>query len=982
MEGFLTIPHIEQKLTKQQRMKKFIQLLIFVLSIYPMVLSSTYAQESGTIFGKVVDSATGEELIGANIFLEGTTIGAATDIEGNFKIGTVPAGTYTLIASMIGYSKFTVTDLEIKPGEQKKLDLSLVSEAYQTEEVVITARMILDNDAALLKNRQKSITVSDAIGSDMIKQSGSDNAGDALKKVVGTSVVDGKYVFVRGLGDRYSSTQLNGAELPSTDPNRKSFQMDLIPSNLLDNIVTLKTFTPDKPGNFSGGIVDIGTKSFPERFTLKLSGGTSYNSQTTGNAEFLTYQGGETDWLGIDDGTRGLPEIFNDPNLAIPTEQGARFDDQQAATLNEVSKSFNNVMDVSRGTVPVNSNFSLSVGDNIPVGETSKFGYLASLTYRRDYSFYEGGEVGRYILSDIGSEELNPQLLLNDSKGVGEANWGGLVTAAFNINPEQQISGNYFYSRSGIATTRYMFGKWPQEFGLGEDSPDYTNRVLHWMERDISSYQLRGDHLISGLLNTHADWSASFSETKQDEPDFRLVTSYTRIRPQDTTYTITGSNFDDPSRYFRTLADNNKTFNANLAIPFAQWNGYLSKFKFGGYLQLSDRNFNETIITYSPKNTLFNETGGDLTTLFENENNGITDTSNIGGTTRYTFGNTVFDRSFAKNNYTGDQSIYAVYGMFEMPIFTDLKFVGGVRFETTDLSVLSLDPNIPEGKIDEQDWLPSVTFIYNLSGNMNLRVAGTQTLARPTFREIAPFSSKEFVNDVELSGNPNLQRTLIENYDIRWEWFLRPGEIFAVSAFYKNLKDPIEIAFVEGSTRSNPIVNYTNVDRAKLLGVELEARLGMSYLTEAVKNFSLGFNLSLVSSTVDIAPSELEQRRAIDPNTSDTRQLQGQSPYVLNIDLSYNNVESGTIAGIFFNSFGERLSKVSANATPDVFEKPAPLLNFTASQKLFELLTLNVGVKNILNSEYQEVYRYNDKDYIFQSYKLGISYSVGLTYSL
>ncbi|MDZ7624084.1 MAG: carboxypeptidase-like regulatory domain-containing protein [Ignavibacteriaceae bacterium] len=308
---------------------------IFITGFLSVTAFTSFAnaQESGTVFGKVVDSATGEELIGANIFLEGTTIGAATDIEGNFKISNVPAGTYSLIASMIGYSKFTVTDLEIKPGEQKKLDLSLVSEAYQTEEVVITARMILDNDAALLKNRQKSITVSDAIGSDMIKQSGSDNAGDALKKVVGTSVVDGKYVFVRGLGDRYSSTQLNGAELPSTDPNRKSFQMDLIPSNLLDNIVTLKTFTPDKPGNFSGGIVDIGTKSFPERFTLKLSGGTSYNSQTTGNAEFLTYQGGNTDWLGIDDGTRGLPEIFNDPNLKIPTEQGARFDGQQAATL-------------------------------------------------------------------------------------------------------------------------------------------------------------------------------------------------------------------------------------------------------------------------------------------------------------------------------------------------------------------------------------------------------------------------------------------------------------------------------------------------------------------------------------------------------------------------------------------------------------------------------------------------------------------------
>jgi len=172
------------------------------------------------------------------------------------------------------------------------------------------------------------------------------------------------------------------------------------------------------------------------------------------------------------------------------------------------------------------------------------------------------------------------------------------------------------------------------------------------------------------------------------------------------------------------------------------------------------------------------------------------------------------------------------------------------------------------------------------------------------------------------------------------------------------------------------------VDQAVLMGVEFETRLGLSYLLEQLNNFSVGLNFTLVSSTVDISPSELEQRKAIDPNSSDTRQLQGQSPYVLNVDVSYSNPDWGTNAGLFFNSFGERLSKVSANATPDVFESPAPLLNFTASQQLFEILTLNLGVKNILNSEYREVYRYNNKDYVFQSYQSGVSYSIGLTYSL
>jgi len=347
MEGLSNIPQIGPK-PKKNTMQYLINcFLISVLISITFVWTHSFAQESGAIFGKVVDSATGEELIGANIFLDGTTIGAATDIEGNFKVSTVPAGTYTLIASMIGYSKFIVTELEIKPGEQKNLNLTLVSEAYETKEVIVTARMILDNDAALLKNRQKSVSVSDAIGSDILKQTGSFDAGDAMKKVVGTSVVDGKYVFVRGLGDRYSSTQLNGAELPSSDPNKKSFQLDLIPTNLLDNIITLKTFTPDKPGNFSGGIVDIGTKSFPEKFTFKLSGATSYSTQATGNANYLTYPGGSTDWLGIDDGTRVVPEYLTNPNLVIPSEVSARFDPEKASVLNDASKSFNSFMDVS-----------------------------------------------------------------------------------------------------------------------------------------------------------------------------------------------------------------------------------------------------------------------------------------------------------------------------------------------------------------------------------------------------------------------------------------------------------------------------------------------------------------------------------------------------------------------------------------------------------------------------------------------------------
>jgi hypothetical protein len=753
--------------------------------------------------------------------------------------------------------------------------------------------------------------------------------------------------------------------------------MDLIPTNLLDNIVTVKTFTPDKPGNFSGGIVDIGTKSFPERFTLKISGGSSYNTQATGNSNFLTYPGGNTDWLGIDDGMRDIPVYLQDPNLVIPSEVAARFDPEKAQTLNDASKSFNPYMNNTRGSAPVNSNLSMSIGDQISTGETSSLGFLGSLTYKRDFNFYENGRVERYTLSDINAEELNPQLLLDDSRGQSEAIWGGLFTAAYNFSPEQQLSGNVFYSKSGIAKSRFMTGTWPQErAGLHT----YNNIVLEWLERDILSYQFRGEHHFRSILNSKIDWSASFATTNQVEPDRRLTTHISAPNPQGgTSYTISGSNFDNPSRYYRDLEDKTNTYNLNFEFPFAQWNGFSSKFKVGGMYQKLDRVFSERIFTYNAKDIIFNDASGDVSSQFLVENNGQIDTLSNG---RPVFGNTVFDRSFERNNYNGDQKIYAAYGMIDLPITSTLRFVGGARFETTDMLVVSKDPTIEDSKIDKQDFLPSISFIYQLSENMNLRVAGTQTLARPTFREIAPYSSKQFVNGEELVGNINLDRTLIQNYDLRWEWFLKPGEIIAVSVFYKNLQSPIERAFAEGSSASNKIITFTNVDNARIIGAEFEARLGLDYLVEGLNLLSIGFNLSLVNSSIDIPEAELRNRLLIDPSSETTRELQGQSPYMINVDLTFNNPEWGTVAGLYFNTFGERLSTVSANLTPDVFEQPANLLNFTASQQIFEVFQVNFSIKNLLDAEFREVYRYKGNDFIYQTFKIGRKVSFGLTYKI
>lgn len=962
----------------------FMRNIIFAFIILVVtMLNPSFAQENGSLFGKIVDSSTGEELIGVNIFLEGTTIGAASDLEGNYNIKSIPPASYTLIASMIGYSKLSVTQLEIKPGENKKLDLSLTPEIFETEEVVVTAQLLLNNEAGLLKNRQKSISISDAISSEQLFKNGSGDVGDAMKKVVGSTVVDGKYVFVRGLGDRYSSTHLNGIELPSTDPNKKAFQLDLIPTNLLDNIITLKTFTPDKPGNFSGGIVDIGTKTFPDHFTLKLSGSTSYNSQTSYNSNFLTYEGGNKDWLGIDDGTRSIPSILEDPNIKIPIKQEARYDEDKAILLDDYSKSFNSTMNVKESSVPVNQNFSISMGDKIYTGDESSLGYFGSLTYGRNFSFYENGTVGRYNVSDLNADELNPLLLVSDTKGVSEANIGGLLNLAYNLNSSQQLGGNIFYSRNGTSFARYQVGGWPQEFGNDPDAPVFNNQVLSWVERDVINSQLRGQHFLSPLFNSTVDWNISFANTNQDEPDYRLLSYSIEQTANGPNYIISGSGFENPSRYYRELKDNSKNFSVNVSIPFTQWSGLNSSFKTGAYYHNSTRAFRERIFSYDVDNSLFNEVNGNLDEFFSSEYIGLTSVDTLnGGTLRYNFGNVIRDNSRERNNYDGSLDIIAAYGMIDLYLLSNLRFVGGLRYETTDMNLKSQDITIAEGNINEKDILPSLNLIYSLTNDMNLRLSATQTLARPNFREVAPYSSKEFINDVELKGNPELKRTLIKNLDLRWEWFANPGEVLAVSGFYKKMKDPIELSYAEGSVASNPIVQYQNVDKATVAGLEFESRFSLSSVFDFLSDFYLGSNLSLIYSNIDISQSELDQRLSIDSSSSRTRKLQGQSSIVLNFDLTYQNDEWGTSAGLYFNTFGERLSKVSANVNPDVFEQPAAVLNFSLNQKIYDNFNLNVGVKNLLNSAYREVARFKGVDYTYIEYNTGVTYSIGINYGL
>ncbi len=969
--------------------------------------------QMGTISGLIVDGDNGDFLIGATATIDGSVLGDATDLNGRYEFVADP-GTYTMKFAYLGFSTVMVENVVVVAGEITRMEIELLPEALSYGEVVVTADVIEGSEAGLLRERAKSVAVSDAISSESISRSGSGDAAAAMTKVTGASVVGGRYVYIRGLGDRYASTTLNGSTLPSADPDRKAFQLDLFPAALLDNIVTLKTFTPDKPGDFSGGLVDVATKAFPESFTLQISASMTYDDQASRIDHFLSYEGSDTDWLGYDNGSRALPEMLEnkDPEEQLPRESDLRdlrrgvtneIRTDRADSLNAFARAFNGVMSPSYQSTPVNYSFSAAVGGKVklfgrPLGATG------SLTYGRSYSYHDDGVFSQWRLvgGDVSSIENlasttyfgpNPDLNIitradpkevpsfTNIQGRDEANWGASGTIAFQPSDNHELVATLLRTQNGTSQSTMLGGFRDQTGGT-----TFITRALGYQERALQSLQLRGEHAFAPL---QIEWKASIANNSQDEPDLRFFSSTQNIRENstgiDTTYSLGGGNAPPPQRYFRDLNEDSRGAVVDITIPFRQWAGLGARVKFGGRYDLSEREFRQRRFEYHEGREIdYRDFEGNAENYFAEENFGVLDTLQVGEVVAYNAGLYLQENSPARANYDASRDIVAGYLMVELPLTRKLKLIGGVRSESTEIVTESYDLTLPDslrrGVLETPDWLPSINVVYAISKDMNLRLAATRTLARPTYRELAPFQSFNFVGGDIQEGNPLLNRTLITNYDLRWEMFARAGEILAVSAFYKVFQDPIER--VLRNVGEGRFVSFQNVDHAQVLGAEFEARKQLSDWTNLpiLKDFSVGGNFSLVRSQVDIPEEEMVIIRASDPNASNSRSLEGQSPFLLNLSTSYENYKSGTIVGVYYTIFGDRLLSVTEGATPDVFEKARSDLDVTISQDLPVNLRLKITAKNLLGSDVRQIQTFKDRTYDYISYSRSRTIGIGISY--
>jgi len=981
----------------QKRMIDLLKLKQIIL--YALLIGSGIATaQKGVLTGKIFDNSSGETLIGAilEIRKDGMRVsGIATDIDGNYHVEVDP-GTYDVAINYLSYAPLIISGVEITSKDVNTLDISMESESQSLEEVVVRAEAIRSTEVALIALQRNASGIQDGISSQQIRRTGGSNAADAIRQMPAAVIQDGRFIVIRGLGDRYSISQLNGVTLPSTDPYRNSSSLDLIPNQIIDNIISIKTFTPDLPGNFSGGLVNINTKSIPDRFTLMIEATTSYNSESSLVNNFQKHAlGGKYDWLGFEDGSRNQPAILLDADnrnqLSTSTYLQARQPGNEDVTrlFNESAKGLSSSFVPAIAKSPLNTGLNLAVGHRFPIFKKD-FGFTFSLNYANNFQHYDGGDIGTYI--NTNTDFLFGYQRLKESKSVQNPTLGGLFNVAFKLSENHILSGNVIFNNDAEIVARSQTGDFLGQ--VSNSAAAFNTKTIEFLQRQVSNFQFGGRHNFPSLKRIQVDWNLSALKSFQKEPDLRYFAYTTECEDlgngeEICDYYMNNAEYAFPYHFFRKLEDKGYEGKVDITIPFVNGKNLsnTNSVKVGGFYSKTERDFEEYRYQLNnggiPASLNFTNFGGDFDAFWDLNNFGILDTTykSDGSIQRYVTGYHYVNQINARNFYTGESAVTAAYAMLTYNLTRSLKVIGGVRMETTDIEVVSEDSTVAAGKINQTDFLYSLNVIYALSENSNIRVAASKTLARPNMRELAPFVQFDTKNGFFNVGNPNLQRTLIQNYDVRYEVYPRQGELIALSAFYKIFNDPIIRAFNPRATI--PELSFINVDKAVVAGVELELRKELSFITPSFKNIFFNTNIAIIHSVYDIPKEEVENSQNIDPEYDQTtRPFQGQAPYVVNAILSYINPESGMEVALSYNVSGQKLYNISLFATPDIYEQPVSLLNLKFGLRFAKHFQASVTARNILNSKNLKTNTFHGVDYIAESIPLGRTVGLSLSYQI
>ncbi|GGG34696.1 TonB-dependent receptor [Bizionia arctica] len=934
--------------------------------------------QTGKVAGSIIDGEFVDPLPFANVSVKDTSIGTTTDFDGNYMLELEP-GTYTIVFSYVGYETKEVNDVVVKQNDVTVLDLSLSTNTL--DEVIITTSLKRNTEDAILNIQRRSVIVQDGLSSQSIKKSGASNIASAVLSVPGVSVQDGKFVYVRGLGDRYTKSTLNGVDIPGLDPDRNTIPMDVFPTNIIDNVMVLKSAAADQASDFTGGTVDIITKDFPTKAEYSISAGFGYNPSMHFKSNYLTYEGSNTDFFGYDDGTRNRPINRYQPipgtfeNKILLTSLTNRFQEQLKATETTSNPNFN---------------LGFTAGNQFELKNGNKIGYLVSASYKNNTVFYEDRIDGGAILdSDKNDYEPRYSLYTVGSEGINEILISGLGGVTYKTDLSK-YKFTVLMLQNGESSAGFFNQKLSQD-NAGGAYETVVKDALLYTERTITNFNFTGNHKLGVDTGWNFDWTLSPSFSEVEDKDWRVTPL---LVTQEGLYTINPSTTTNPTRIWRSLLEENWVFKADLSNKHT-FLGRPAKLKFGGSYVYKFRDF--SIDEFYMSNTNLIVPDGNTNLLLQ-DGNLWTPTNQQGTFLEATANNQTFKPS---NAYEGEQYVYSTYISEEFNLSENLKTVLGLR---TELYQLYYTGETAQGvkynnvnTIDEYNLFPSANVIYALSDKSNLRASYARTTARPSFMEASsvqifdPITNRTFIGngfgiynvDGSVIYDP-VKPTYINNFDVRYEVYREKGQMIAASGFYKSFIDPLETVFFPSSAEQ---LTVANLGDATVVGAEMEFRQNFGFITNGLSNLKLNINASYIYSEVTMSESEYE-RRVLAARTGQTidrkRELQGQSPYLINVGFDYSTEESGFQAGLFYNVQGKSLEVVGTGIIPDVYSQPFNSLNLTLNKKFGENKnsSVNLKISNILGEDRESLYEaYDASPLIYSQRKIGTEFSIGYSLS-
>lgn len=942
-----------------------------------LFISFSLSAQQGTLRGSMYDKENGETLLYANILINETGGGTTTDLEGAYSLDLDP-GVYTVTYSYVGFADYVVEGVEIIAGEVAIIDANLGVEGELLKEVVVTATQARSSVAALATLKRKSSNLIDGISSASFKKIGDSNAAAAVKRVSGVSVEGGKYVYVRGLGDRYTKSIMNGIDIPGLDPDRNTLQMDIFPTNIIDNIIVLKSFTADLPADFTGGVVNINTKDFPEEKSSSISLGIGFNPSMHFNDNYLSYEGSGTDFLGFDSGSRAIP---TDRATNIATRGGVFANPDDQSRFNQVLDGFSPTLAGMRNTSFMDYNLGYTLGNQVNKGNYT-LGYNLALTYKNSTDYYENAVYSRYgkgNTSDI--LELDRRELQEGDFGTNNVLLGGLGGLSLKTK-KSKYTLNLLRLQNGESTAG-LFNYVGSDQGANFTADQHN---LEYGQRSITNVMLNGVHTFGESSNWNLDWKLSPTFSSITDPDIR----FTRIRKDGDELSI-GTESGIPQRIWRYLNEVNYAGKVDLEKKFT-FRDAVAKLKFGTAYTRKDRDYEIQNFGIFVGNT---EVTADPNTLFDQEN--YFSLENAQGL--YYQPNFIPRNS---NKFDANTNMLAGYVSTELDLFKSLKAVVGVRVESFNQNYTGFNQSGEafdnERVIEDVDVFPTANFIYALGQKQNLRVSLAKTIARPSFKEasfatiIDPLSGRTFIGgffpdiDVateEVIWDGNLQSTDIINADLRYEIFGDRGQNVSVSTFFKSFANPIEIVqYVQAANNFQP----RNVGDGQILGVELEFRKNLGDLGTTLGNIAVNGNVTVVKSQIEMSQTEFNSRvnNARDGEVIDNvRDMAGQAPYLVNAGLSYGDAAKGFDIGAFYNVSGKTLQFVGIADRPDVYTVPFHSVNITAKKAFGDRLNVRLKADNILNAKRESEFEsFGAENQLFQSLSPQRSFSVSIGYDL